>query len=90
MYRPLPKELTIKDSSIEGLGLFSKVKLKKNSFLGVTHIRDELFESKYSVITYCKDCQNGNRPIKFKLYQKQTLKGEISLTNTINPYLGSY
>ena len=47
MYRPLPKELTIKDSSIEGLGLFSKVKLKKNSFLGVTHIRDELFEGKY-------------------------------------------
>ena len=47
MYRPLPKELTIKDSLIEGLGLFSKVKLKKNSFLGVTHIRDELFESKY-------------------------------------------
>jgi|TARA_B100001142_G_scaffold261591_1_gene264311 SET domain-containing protein len=47
MYRPLPKELTIKDSLIEGLGLFSKVKLKKNSFLGITHIRDELFESKY-------------------------------------------
>ena len=47
MYRPLPKELTIKDSLIEGLGLFTKAKIKKNSFIGVTHIRDELFEGKY-------------------------------------------
>ena len=47
MYRPLPDQLTINNSKIEGLGLFSKVKIKKNSFIGVTHIRDELFEGKY-------------------------------------------
>ncbi len=47
MYRPLPDQLTIKNSKIEGLGLFSKVKIKKNSFIGVTHLRDELFEGKY-------------------------------------------
>ena len=47
MYRPLPDQLTIKNSEIEGLGLFSKVKIKKNSFIGVTHLRDELFEGKY-------------------------------------------
>jgi len=47
MYRPLPNELTIKNSKIEGLGLFATVKIKKNSFIGLTHIRDELFEGKY-------------------------------------------
>ena len=47
MYRPLPNELTIKNSKIEGLGLFATVKIKKNSFIGLTHIRDEMFEGKY-------------------------------------------
>ena len=47
MYRPLPDELTIKTSKIEGLGLFATVKIKKNSFIGLTHIRDEMFEGKY-------------------------------------------
>ena len=47
MYRPLPDELTIKNSSIEGLGLFATQDIKKNSFIGVTHIRDEQFENKY-------------------------------------------
>ncbi len=47
MYRPLPKQLTIKNSPIEGLGLFATEDIKKNSFLGVTHIRDEQFENKY-------------------------------------------
>ena len=47
MYRPLPDGLTIKNSPIEGLGLFATVTIKKNSFIGVTHIRDEQFENKY-------------------------------------------
>ncbi len=47
MYKPLPNQLTIKKSSIEGLGLFATEDIKKNSFIGVTHIRDEQFENKY-------------------------------------------
>ncbi len=47
MYRPLPKELTIKNSAIEGLGLFAKANIEANTFIGVTHIRDEQFENKY-------------------------------------------
>ena len=47
MYRPLPKQLTIKNSAIEGLGLFATENIKKDSFIGVTHIRDEQFENKY-------------------------------------------
>jgi len=47
MYRPLPKQLTIKSSPIEGLGLYAIEDIKANSFIGVTHIRDEQFENKY-------------------------------------------
>ena len=47
MYRPLPDGLTIKSSPIEGLGLFATKEIKANSFIGVTHIRDEQFENKY-------------------------------------------
>ena len=47
MYRPLPDELTIKNSPIEGLGLFATKDIKKNTFIGVTHVRDEQFENKY-------------------------------------------
>jgi SET domain-containing protein len=47
MYRPLPEQLTIKNSRIEGLGLFATKDIKANSFIGVTHIRDEQFENKY-------------------------------------------
>ena len=47
MYKPLPRQLTIKKSPIEGLGLYATEDIKKNSYLGVTHIRDEQFENKY-------------------------------------------
>ena len=47
MYKPLPKFLTIKKSPIEGLGLYATENIKKNSYIGVTHIRDEQFENKY-------------------------------------------
>ena len=47
MYRPLPDELTIKNSPIEGLGLFATKEIKANTFIGITHIRDEQFENKY-------------------------------------------
>ena len=47
MYKPLPKQLTIKKSHIEGLGLYATEDIKKNSFIGITHVRDEQFENKY-------------------------------------------
>ena len=47
MYRPLPDGLTIKNSPIEGLGLFTNIEIKKNSYIGITHIRDKQFDNKY-------------------------------------------
>tara|TARA_Y100001973_G_C5194244_1_gene333100 strand:+ start:733 stop:1038 length:306 start_codon:yes stop_codon:yes gene_type:complete len=47
MYRPLPNNLTIDESFIEGLGLFAKDTLSVNTQLGVSHIKDDRFENGY-------------------------------------------
>mgnify|MGYP000994259088 CR=1 FL=1 len=44
-YRPLPKELTIAKSKIEGLGLFASEDIKKGVILGISHVRDNRFEN---------------------------------------------
>jgi len=38
-YRPLPEEVTIKESPIEGLGLFSICAIKQGKNLGLTHYK---------------------------------------------------
>ena len=38
MYRPLPKCFTIKESNIEGLGLFATEDIPKETCLGVSHV----------------------------------------------------
>lgn len=40
-YRPLPKMCTIKQSDIEGLGLFAAERIPKYTFLGITHVKRE-------------------------------------------------
>ena len=47
MYKPLPSFLTIKKSAIEGLGLYATKDIKANSFIGLTHIKDDNFENGY-------------------------------------------
>ena len=37
-YRPLPSYLTIRDSQIEGLGLFAKENIEKEKKIGISHI----------------------------------------------------
>ena len=37
MYRPLPDGLTIKNSPIEGLGLFTNIDIKKNFYWNYSH-----------------------------------------------------
>ena len=39
MYRPLPENLTIKESTIEGIGLFAVKDIAENTDLGITPIR---------------------------------------------------
>ena len=47
MYRPLPKELTVKESFVEGLGLFTDENLTSNVELGISHVKDDRFENGY-------------------------------------------
>jgi len=47
MYRPLPKQVTIKKSYIEGLGLFASENIPMNSKLGISHVKDKRFEDGY-------------------------------------------
>ena len=46
-FEPLPKSVTIKKSTIHGIGLFSTEKISSNTELGITHIKDERFSHGY-------------------------------------------
>ena len=39
MYKPLPESVTIKQSGINGLGLFADQNIKRGTNLGITHIK---------------------------------------------------
>ncbi len=56
MYRPLPKELTINKSYIEGLGLFAEEDLPANKQLGVSHVKDARFEKCILNLTCNNNC----------------------------------
>ena len=43
MYRPLPKQVQIKKSLIEGDGLFAKEDILKGTTLGISHVAHNLF-----------------------------------------------
>ena len=44
MYKPLPNYLTVRNSRIEGLGLFATQEIKQSTDLGISHIPDEDYE----------------------------------------------
>ena len=46
-WRPLPNFLTIRQSSIEGLGLFATRFIKAGTDLGMTHVYDSRFHDNY-------------------------------------------
>ena len=47
MYRPLPDNLTIKISKINGLGLFATENVEVEHIFGITHIQNSEFENNY-------------------------------------------
>ena len=46
-YTPLPHYLTIKESDVQGLGLFTTDKLDENLSIGISHVKDSRFEDGY-------------------------------------------
>ena len=47
MYKPLPDSVTIKESSIQGLGLFATKKIPANILIGKIHVPNEKEENGY-------------------------------------------
>jgi SET domain-containing protein len=43
-YKPLPDNLTIADSTVEGLGLFATKDIPMDTNLGISHIKDSRFQ----------------------------------------------
>tara|TARA_B100001093_G_scaffold337674_1_gene322436 strand:+ start:480 stop:791 length:312 start_codon:yes stop_codon:yes gene_type:complete len=43
MYRPLPEGLTIKESKVQGLGLFATQDFEAWTILGIVHVLDKNF-----------------------------------------------
>ena len=41
MYRPLPEGLTIKESNVQGLGLFATEYFKADTIFGIVHIENK-------------------------------------------------
>lgn len=46
-YKPLPNYLTIKQSSVHGLGLFATEDIPSDTNMGITHIKHYDFENGY-------------------------------------------
>ncbi len=47
MYRPLPDGVTIKESNLQGLGLFATRDFDADVILGITHIKNKNFPHGY-------------------------------------------
>lgn len=47
MYKPLPDGVTIRESDIEGLGLFAEKFIPKGTYLGIIHIPDNSGSGEY-------------------------------------------
>ena len=46
-WRPLPDQITIKESKIEGLGIFATEDLPPDTDLGISHVYDQRFPDNY-------------------------------------------
>ena len=70
-FEPLPSSLTIRESSIHGLGLFASTNIVSKTELGVTHVKDKRFSHGYirtplggffnhSIIPNCEAVYDGD------------------------------
>jgi hypothetical protein len=94
MYRPLPSYLTIKPSSVEGLGLFTTKPIKKSTNLGISHVFDKFWENGYirtplggfinhSTTPNCRTSKEGRY---LYIYTITDIKKDTELTLTYTLY----
>ncbi len=84
-YQPLPEELYIRRSTIEGMGLFAKQDIDGNVDLGMTHIivKGEIIRTplggfiNHSYETNCIKINEGDR---YNLFTLRDIKAEEEIT----------
>ena len=74
MYKPLPESLTIKQSGINGLGLFANQKIMQGTNLGMSHLKigDRIFRTPLGGFI-----NHSNKP--------NSVKAELLMTNEDDP-----
>jgi len=80
MYRPLPPYLTIKQSPVEGLGLFAVEPIKKSTNIGISHVADRHFANGY-IRTPLGGFINHNTTPNCKTFIEGRLISIITLTD---------
>ena len=102
MYKPLPKNLTIKESKINGLGVFATEDINNNNVLGVSHVQDLKAENGYwrtplggfinhSSNPNCKKSENKFTKNLYLTTIKNIKKGEeLTIYYTLYPMIKSY
>ena len=102
MYKPLSKNLTIKKSEINGLGVFATEDINNNNVLGVSHIQDRKAEDGYwrtplggfvnhSSNPNCKKSENKFTKNLYLTTIKKIKKGEeLTMYYTLYPMIKSY
>jgi SET domain-containing protein len=106
MYKPLPKNLTIKKSSVDGLGVFATESIKKLSVLGVSHVKDSKLARanrdgywrtplggfiNHSTNPNCKKSENKFTNNLYLMTIKNIKKGEeLTVYYTLYPMIKSY
>ena len=94
MYRPLPSEVTIKKSNIDGLGLFSTLDIEEGHDLGISHVENADFKNGYirtplggfinhSNTPNCKIVNNGK---VLRLITNQAIRADTELTTYYSLY----
>tara|TARA_B100000900_G_scaffold354861_1_gene323798 strand:+ start:551 stop:850 length:300 start_codon:yes stop_codon:yes gene_type:complete len=84
MYRPLPPYLTIKPSSVEGLGLFAIEHIKISTILGISHVADRHFANGYIRTPLGGFINHSNTPNCKTVYEGRL----ISIITTANIKIG--
>tara|TARA_R110000765_G_scaffold30753_1_gene72428 strand:+ start:941 stop:1228 length:288 start_codon:yes stop_codon:yes gene_type:complete len=90
-YKPLPKSLTIKPSTIEGLGLFATKDIKADTMLGLSHmiVGDEIFRTPVGAFVNHSEqsnCKRTRENLKWFLQTTKDIKTNEELTLTYTLY----
>ena len=89
MYKPLPDGLTIKESDVQGLGLFATKEFDAEVVLGIVHILDKNFPHgsirtalgafyNHSDNPNCKNIKGfwHQKPVKYLITTREIKKGD--------------